>query len=202
MRLLLEACTETLEILKLDPTDPRGEQPCLNCVHAQANDFVARSSLRDSNRSRNKSFRTLHLPASSITHKPTHGSPDATTFIKHVLSTITSSEPTEIIVYYSGGDFRGIEREHPGWPSLRELSRAAVESEASWHRRRFKVLREVRKVRNFRLVLCAAAPGCIGEYPVQLLDKVVAEEKGKGGFDDFSCEPFVAYRPVSVSQFC
>jgi hypothetical protein len=32
MRLLLDACTKTLEILRLYPTDTHGEQPSLKCT--------------------------------------------------------------------------------------------------------------------------------------------------------------------------
>ena len=148
------------------------------------------------------SFRTLELLASFVDHAPTDGSPDTTTFLKHVLSTITSSVPTDIVVHYQDDNFCGVEWRRPGWPVLRELSQDEREREASWHRKQFEVLREVRKVRDFRLVLCAAIWGCIGEYPVQVLERAIEEEKVKGGFDDFSRQPSAENDPSRICADC
>jgi hypothetical protein len=48
-------------------------------------------------------------------------------------------------------------------------------------------------VRDFWLALCAEVSGCAGEYPVQILEEAVAEEKVKKGFDKFSPKPLVMY---------
>ena len=66
MRLLLDACAETLETVVLDPQDPCGEQFSLKGVQALANNLAARPSLRNFDLSRNKSLRALGIPASSI----------------------------------------------------------------------------------------------------------------------------------------
>ena len=202
MRLLLDACAETLETLMLYPSDQYGEKHCSNCVYAIANDFVAMSSLHDFDLSRNKSFRRLELLASFIGHTPPAGSPDTPTFLKHVLSTITSSVPTDVVIQYLDEDFCGVEWRRPGWPLLRELSQAEREKEASQYRMQFEVLREVRKVRDFRLVLCAMVWGCVGEYPVQVLEKAVEDERVNGGFDDFSRQPLVENDPSRICAEC
>ena len=202
MRLLLDACAETLETLMLYPSDPHGERHQSNCVRAVTNAFVAISSLPDFDLSRNESFRRLELPALSMDHAPTDGSPDTTTFLKHVLSTIASPVPIDVVVQYQDDDFCGVEWRGAGWPSSRELSQAERQKEASWHHRQFEILREVRKVRDFRLVLSAVVWGCIGEYPVQVLEKAVEEEKVKGGFDDFSRLPLVENDPSRICVDC
>ena len=202
MRLLLDACAETLEILMLYPFDLYGEKCCSNRVHTPTNHFVAISSLQDFDLSRNKSFRRLELPAASINYAPADGSPDTTTFLKHVLSTITSPGPIDIVVQYQDDDFYGVEWQRPGWPLLRELSQTERENEASWRHRHFEVLGEVRKVRDFRLVLSAMVWGCIGEYPVQVLERAIEEEKARGGFDDFSRQPLAENHPARVCVDC
>ena len=50
----------------------------------------------------------------------------------------------------------------------------------------------MREVRDFWLVLCPLVWGCVGEYPVQVLEKAIAAEKANGGFDDFLYEPSVS----------
>jgi len=109
-----------------------------------------------------------------------------------VLSTITSTAFFQIVVIYRDCNFRGITW-HPDQPGFRELPQAVRAEEASWHRRRFEVLREVRKVRDFQLLLSATVRGCVGEYPVRMLEEAVAEEKTKKGFDSFFFEPLVWY---------
>ena len=168
-------------------------------MHVITNDFLARSSLQDFDLSWNKSFRALNLYALSIVRTPTDGSPDTTTFLKHVLSTIVSSVLIRIIVIYLDCDFcvecRGSDR-----PSLRELSQAERKGEASMHHRRFEVLRKVREVRDFRLILCASVWGFVGESPVQVLEEAIAEEKANGGFDRSSRKPLAIYNPHRVHQ--
>jgi len=151
------------------------------------------SSLPDFDLSRNKSLRILEVPASSISCKSSDGSPDpASRFLKHVLSTITSTAFFEIIVLYWDCDFRGVTW-HTGQPHFRELPQAVRTEEASRNHRRFEVLREMHKVRDFQLVLSATVPGCMGEYLMRMLEEAVAEEKAKKGFDDFFPEPLVLY---------
>ena len=195
MRLLLGVCAKTLETLMVCPTDPHGERLCLDYAHVLANDLVARSSLRDFDLSRNMAFRTLQVLASSLDHMPFDGSPDTTTFLKHVLSTITSSVPTDIMVLYSEGDFPCVPWRYPGWPSVYELSQTEREAEATWYRVQFKVLCEVRKVQDFRPGLCASFGGCVGGQPVRVLEKALMVEEAKGGFDGFLRKPLAMNSP-------
>ena len=67
--------------------------------------------------------------------------------------------------------------------------------EALRHSKRFEVLREVRNVRDFWLVLTACVWDPVGEYSVRMLKEAIADEKAKGGFDTFYYEPSVTYSP-------
>jgi hypothetical protein len=58
--------------------------------------------------------------------------------------------------------------------------------EASQHCKRFELLREMHKVRDFRLMLCAIVNESDSEYVVRLLREAVAAEKARGGFNDLS----------------
>ena len=58
-----------------------------------------------------------------------------------------------------------------------------AEEEASGHRRRFELLREVHGVRNFELQLCANVWGPVGEYAVRRLKEAVAAAKAEKVFD-------------------
>ena len=195
MRLLLDACAKTLEVVVLYPGDPHGEEPSLKSIQILANSFAAIFSLRDFDLSRNESLRTLRFPAPFIDHTATDDLPDAHTFLKHVLSTVTSSVLLEVVQIYRDNDFLGVGSQSSEWPHLRELSRADRADEASRHHRRFEVLREVHKVRAFQLVLCAHVRGRVGEYPIRVLEEAVAEEKAKMGFDSFSSDPLVVFDP-------
>jgi len=157
-----------------------------------ANDFAARSSPQDFDLSRNKLLRTLQLPASSI-----DASPGATSFLKQVLLTITPSTCLKICLFHGDTHFRGVGSWQSGWP---QLSKDEREEEASRYHRRFEILREVHKVRGFQLELCASVWGHFGEEPVRMLEEAIAEERAKGGFDEFFCEPSVVYNPQQFRQ--
>ena len=178
---LLDACATTLECVVLDPTDCLGEQLSLKRMQALANDFTAESSLRDFDLSRIKSLRALQVPWFSIDRASRNGSPNASRFLKHVLSTITSSAFSMIVVLYGDCDFRRV-----GSEKAEEVSR---------HRRIFEVFREAQKVRGFQLKLCASVWGSAGEKSVGILEEAIAEERAENGFDDFPCDPFVGYNP-------
>jgi hypothetical protein len=198
MSLLLDACSETLETLQFDLTDPYGKQLCPKCVGVLANGFTARSSLQNIGLSRNKSLRALEVMARSIDIVSRGGSLDsASSLLKHTLSTITSPAFLEIIVFYYDLDFHGV------WGLLGDTTRGPFyrmsenerAEEASRHHRQFEVLHEVQKVRDFRLVLCADVWERVGEYSVRVLERAVAVEKAKGVFDNSSPEPTVVHRP-------
>ena len=67
-----------------------------------------------------------------------------------------------------------------------------------WHRRRFEVFREMHKVRDFQLVLCADVWDFIGWFSMRVLKNAVAAEKARGGFDEFFSEPMVVYSPRAL----
>jgi hypothetical protein len=196
MRLLLDACAKTLKVVVLDPTDPRGEQPPLQGTEALANDFVAKSSLKDFDLSRNKSLQTLRVQANFTDHASSDGLPDPTSgFLKHVLSTITSSEFSVIIIIYRDCHFRGIEFDSSRRAFFRELSQAERVEEVARHRRWFGAFREAHKVRGSKLGLCVCTRGSVGEEPVRILEEAIAEEKAEGGFNDFLFNPYAVYWP-------
>ena len=196
--LLLDACADTLECLRLNPADPRSKQLYLSSVQALADDLAVRSSLQDFDLSRNKALRKLQVTAASINWALRNcESPDtAPMFLKHMLSTSTSFEDLDIMVIYEEIQFHGIGSVGPpGRPNLRKVSETARAAEASWHQRRFKFLREARKARDFRLVLCASVWDPVGEYAVRMLKEALADEKARKGFEDSNFEPSVVYDP-------
>jgi len=88
--------------------------------------------------------------------------------------------------------FRGVQLvQYSDRPHIREISQAERMEEASRHHKRFELLREAHKVRDFQLVLCANVWGPIGKYSVRMLRQAVADEKAKKGFDGFSSDPSV-----------
>ena len=190
MQVLLNACATTLEALRLYPNDPRGEQLPLKGTQALANDFAARSSPQDFDFSRNKSLRVLEVTARSVNRVLETGSPDvASSFFKHVLSTITCSVSFEVIVFYQSYDFYDVgSMLRAGITPL-----AHIAEEASWHHRQFEMFREVHKVRDFQLELCADVCDGMEIYSVRELENAVAAEKASGGFDSIFTEPLVTY---------
>ena len=196
MRLLLDACAQTLESLYLYPTDPRGKDLSLNGAQALADNSTGESSLQDFDLSRNKSLRTLKLSAATIGTLGDDSPSSPLSRLKYALSTITYSARLEVVVLYTEYDFCSVEPwSNPGHPPFRETSRAGGTAEAALHHRRFEVLREVHKVRSFRLVLCAYVWNPVVEYSVRMLKEAVAEEKAQKGFDDFLFEPLVIDSP-------
>ena len=187
MRLLLDTCAKTLETLRLYPSDPRGEGVSLEGVQALTNTLVATTSLRDFDLSRNKSLRTLEIPASSIYSDPS--------FLTHVLSTIAPATSLEVIVLYRDYNFRVV---NPAWlgPHLyRPVSKDAMTKEGLWHCGLFEVFRKMHEIRNFRLVLCIDGWDGVGEYTVQVLKQVIAKERTQRVFDDVFPEPLVVHSP-------
>ena len=150
--LLLGACAQTLETLRLYPSDPCKE-PSLNGVRVLADNFIARVFIRDFDLSRIKSLRTLQVAARSIDGALWNhdGSPDAAaSLLTYALSTITSPVFSEVAVFYRDYDFGFRDRDY--WMPMMPSEKAEA---ASWHGARFEVLRKMHKARNFRLVLCA-----------------------------------------------
>ena len=168
-------------------------------MYVLAESPTAKSSLQDFDLSRNTSLRTLRLTAGSIDRALEDDPPGtASIFLDRVLSTITSPAFSDVMVVYEDDDFRGIIsqfEEYSDWPHLRETSETERAKEASLHRRRFRVLRGLRKAREFQLVLCAEVWDPVGDYSIQMLKEAVADEKAKNGFEYFRSEPPVIYHP-------
>jgi len=98
MRLLLGACAETLETLRLHLNDPRGKELSLSGLQVLSSDFTGVSSIRDFNLSRNKSLRRLKVMGRGLVCQSCWANPpDA---IVYALSTITSPAFTEVTVIY------------------------------------------------------------------------------------------------------
>jgi len=193
MPLLLDACAETLEVLRVYPTDPRGEQFPQKGVRISTDGSAVSPSLRDFDLSRNKSLRTLQTVASSIDGVSRDA---ASRFFNHMLSTIKSPVFSEVMITHEWFDFRGTESwRYPKRPPLREISRAERAEEVSRHRRRFEVFRGFHGAHGFQLRLCAFVWDPFGEYAMGILKEAVAEEKTKGGFDGVFSEPLVTYYP-------
>jgi len=202
MRLLLDTCAETLETLQLYPCDPHCERLFLQSVQSLINNSTVWSFPGDFDLSQNKSLRTLETTVPSIDAMLVETSPDnPASPLTHMLSTITSPVFSEVVAFYRDYNFPGARfcAQTPSlkprvYPPKRKMTRVKEENEASWHRGRFEVYRELHKVRNFQLVLCVDVWDCDGEYSLQRLKRYVANEKARGGFSR-SSEPLVDYRP-------
>ena len=149
--------------------------------------FVARSSPQDFDLSRNKSLRVLEILAS-------HSAREEPGFLTHVLSTITSPAPLEIIIIYWECNLPPVSR-NLAWSLGHTSYWPGVTKGALWHSRRFEMLREMRKTRDFRLVLCVDVWGGVGEHAVKAVKQAVAAEKAERGFDGSFPEPLVFYSP-------
>ena len=154
-----------------------------------ADDLSASFSLENIGLSQNKALRALEVTASSVLD----GEPDLLTY---VLSTITSPVFSKVIVFYRDCDFRGV---RPTWLinlyPFRWVSEAEQVEEASWHHRQFEVFRNMHRVRDFQLVLCADVQECVGEYTVQVLEEAIAAEEEIEGFDGFFSKSLLIYTP-------
>jgi hypothetical protein len=192
-RLLLNACAETLESLRLYPPDPRGKELALISVRTLVDSFAAISSLRDFDLSRSKSLRTLEIWARYF---------DDTYLLIYALSTITSPVFSEVTLFYRDLDIHGVKAPMwPNkWPTLRPVLRDERAKEAACHEWRFNAFRKMHKVRNFQLVLCADVWDGVGRYVVRMLKQGIAAEKAKRGFDSIFPEPPVIYSPRGSGQ--
>jgi len=197
-RLLLGACAETLETLQLHPTDPRGKELSLDVFQVLADDFTAVSFIRDFDLSRNKFLRALEVMGRGFIYSLRQiGSSDtATGPFAYALSTIASPAFTEVIAFYRDYVFFGMEYPFLVYSDFRRLSPGQIAEEVGvLFDERFKVFREMRKVRDFRLVLCAYSWDGVGEHMVRALRRAVEAEKVKRGFDDTFPEPSVIHSP-------
>ena len=67
-----------------------------------------------------------------------------------------------------------------------------IEAENVQHsRRRFKVFRQMYRVREFRLVLCVDVLDCVVEDAMWALENIVEVERESGRLDYLVCEPLI-----------
>jgi len=118
MQLLLDACAETLETLRLYPTDRHGEDLVLNSMWVATDDFTAFSSLRDFSLSQNASLRTLEVGAQYLYARRTSSPSTAASLLTYALSTTTSPIFSKVTTFYRDFDFRGIGSPWSDWPII------------------------------------------------------------------------------------
>ena len=174
MRLLLDATAETLETLRLYPCDRHGEQVSSEQIHGNtADNPSAKSCHEDFDLSRNKLLRTLELPRVGLYsfHPLAPG-------FKQALSTIRSPVFVDVVVVYEDCDISP--------PVGKDYSVVR-------NGQMFEMLYEMRRVRDFELVLRADVRGCMRERAVQELEWVVSTERERGGLGDFSSRLTVTF---------
>ena len=117
-------------------------------------------------------------------------------FLTHELSTVTSPAFSEVIIVYRDHDFLGVDpsRFSYNFP-FHWMSEVDEAEEALRHRRRFKVFREIRKVRDFRLVLRVDVWDRVGKYTMGVLKQAVTAEGEWEGVENTFSEPLVIYSP-------
>ena len=145
--------------------------------------------------SQNRSLRTLETNAGSISD------PTASSLLKDVLSTITSPLLLDLVIVYGK-----TEAVPPVLNAKKgQLVSGGSSREGFDHAGRFQILREMYRVRPFRLVLIAEVIGYGERYTasdvgyaekcaVDALNCVVEEEGKSGGFDCFPQRPLVFSR--------
>ena len=179
IRLLLDATAETLETLRLYPSDPRSEQVSSERIHGNtADNPSAKSCHEDFDLSQNRSLRTLEHPRIALYsfHPLASG-------FKQALSTIRSPVFADIIIIYEDDDISGAHIS-----STIAFIHAPIGRDYSMERngQMFEMLREMRRIRDFGLVLCADVWGYIRERAMRELEWVVSTERERGGLGDLS----------------
>ena len=190
-RLLLDACAETLETLRLYPTDACCKKASPDDTQVPADNPPVGFPPGGIDLSRNKSLRALEVTASSILG----GKPN---FLTHALSTITSPVFSEVIIFYRDYNFYGVGNQtlwylfpRVPWP----MSEGEVEEQVLRHHMQFELFHKMHRIRGFRVVLCADVWYRVVKYTVGVLKRVIAVEKVKEGFDGHFSEPLVVYTP-------
>jgi hypothetical protein len=191
VRLLLGACAETLETLRVYSTDPYGEEPLLKGDWKKMNSVPQftvsdQAVRRDFDLSRNRSLRTLETTAESMV-----GVNASPSFLTTILSTVTSPLPLNVVIVYYEYDVRLLVCGWGGPIRLDSQSQNARTTSALNHQERFKVLIEMYRVRGFQLVLCADVLDFAVEYVVGVLERVVEKERMNGGLGYLLSEPLI-----------
>lgn len=112
--------------------------------------------------------------------------------LKHVLPTITSTAFSELTIIYhdEGFPFTFCEQPHP---HIRlHIDRKEWDPK---NRTVFEMFREMRQIRNFKLVLCADVSGPIVEYAVRQLELAIETGWVGEGSDDILSRPVVRCSP-------
>ena len=179
VRLLLDACTETLETLRLYPSDMCGEEFTKKRGIKRTQRFTAdgRALLPVFDLSRNKSLRTLETTSESINMADGR----ASEFFQAVLSSVTSPGPLDVIVIYWDLDLGGT-RYCLGCP----LEGGVCFNHASPQTRDRNARRYLEQLEVFR-VLCTDVSDCMVEYAIEKLERIV-----KTGY--------LLYRPQIISE--
>jgi hypothetical protein len=177
VQLLLYSCADALETFQLHATELGGKFS-LKGVWVSTNNFTDRHSLRDYDFSRNGSLRELEIPAGSLNRALTDRAPATTSsFLRTVLSTITSPVFSKVLIVYQSGNF---------------YSPVSFEREAAWYRRQFDAFREMCKARDFQLVLQALD---VDDHSARELERAVAAETARGGLPPGLSVTFPLGRP-------
>ena len=115
-------------------------------------------------------------------------------FLRAVLSTITSPTFSKIVIIYREHDFGSVTLRPRVAPKVyKTITPAEKAEEASRHRRLFEAFQEMYKVRrDFQLVLCAEVWDYVGKYAVRVLEQAVATENAEARLD---YEPLVVRSP-------
>ena len=173
-QLLVYACANALEGLWLSATDLCGEISCSKDMRVLANGFTGGLHHRDLDLSRNGSLQKIQIEAGPLfSALRKHAPRTIPSIFRAILSTINSPAFSHFIVVYQAGDFYNVAYSE----------RKYFKSEATWYCEQFEVFREMRKVRDFQLVLQAC---CVSDISVRELERAVAVEKAKGGLPRLS----------------
>lgn len=147
----------------------------------------------------NKSLQTLEVLADSVDIALLSSPLDtAARLLKYALSTAQPPLFSQLSIIYQEDNFRARKlmeaRIYP--PTLLQ----DVKEEKLLHQKQFELLREVRKVRDFQLVLYADVLECNAGWVVPMLMEAVTAENARGGFNDLFPEPLVTFVPRSFSR--
>ena len=111
-------------------------------------------------------------------------------FLTTVLSTITSRLPLDVIIDYDDVDVDRVRYlTSPGTFTCPLTLKDEITKNVLRYEQRFKLFREMYRVRGFRLVLCADVFNHSVGPAVQTLERLVRAEKEKGRLDYLRCKP-------------
>ena len=185
--LLLEKCAETLESLRLYPTDPygdvlffKGEEVDSTWLSVEKG-FGFRFDL-----SQNKALRTLETTATSIAS----AGGTAPEFLKTVLSSVTSPGLLDVVVIYRYRDLGGFDH-CPTCSPDPVCFRHYFVFPLEHFQMQLRAIREMHNARKFQLVFCADVLGCMEDIGMLRLGSAVRKEEKNGGFEYLACRPAV-----------